>query len=39
MVKVELALAQGKHLYDKREKIKKRELSRKLQRALKYKNT
>lgn len=36
--KLELALAKGKRLYDKRETIKKREAKREVQRALRYKN-
>lgn len=35
LVKVEIALAQGKQAFDKRETIKKREAQRELQRALK----
>jgi SsrA-binding protein len=35
MAKVLLALAQGKHLYDKREDLKKRDLNRDLAIALK----
>ncbi len=35
MVKIELALAKGKKLYDKRESIKKKEADRKIDRALK----
>ncbi|WP_022847384.1 MULTISPECIES: SsrA-binding protein SmpB [unclassified Desulfurobacterium] len=35
-VKVEIALAKGKKLYDKRETIKKREQEREAQKALKY---
>jgi SsrA-binding protein len=38
VAKVELALAKGRQLYDKREKIKQRELSLKMRRALKHKN-
>jgi len=37
IVKVELALAKGKKLYDKREAIKKRESDRELRRALRTK--
>lgn len=36
LVKVELALARGKKLYDKREATKKRELDRELRRLLKH---
>lgn len=36
--KVELALAQGKKLFDKRESLKKKESRRNIQRALRYKN-
>ncbi len=35
LVKVELALAKGKKVFDKRETIKKREAAREMQRALK----
>ncbi len=35
LVKVELAIARGKKLYDKRESVKKRELKRELGRAMK----
>ena len=35
LVKIELALAKGKKLYDKRESIKKKEADRKINRALK----
>lgn len=34
LIKVEIALAKGKHLYDKRETLKKRDDERKIQRAL-----
>lgn len=37
-VKIELALAKGKHLYDKREAIKRREADRETKRALRSKN-
>ncbi|UCB57693.1 MAG: SsrA-binding protein SmpB [Candidatus Omnitrophota bacterium] len=37
-VKIELALAKGKHLYDKRESIKRREADRETKRALRSKN-
>ncbi len=37
-VKIELALASGKRLYDKREAIKRRESDREMQRALRMKN-
>lgn len=37
-VKIELALARGKRLYDKREAIKKRDAAREMQRALRLKN-
>jgi len=37
-VKVELALAKGKRLYDKRETLKKHEAAREMQRALRMKN-
>ncbi len=36
LVKVEIALGQGKKLYDKREDIKKREIRRDMDRALKH---
>jgi SsrA-binding protein len=35
LVKVELALARGKKLYDKRESMKKRDTAREIDRALK----
>ncbi len=35
LVKVELALAQGKKKFDKRQTIKRRELDREIERALK----
>ena len=38
LVKVELALAQGKKLYDKREVMKRKEEERQIARALKAKN-
>jgi len=34
-IKVEIALARGKKKFDKREKIKKREVNQKIRRALK----
>ena len=37
-VKIELALAKGKRLYDKREAIKMRQAAREMQRALRFKN-
>ncbi|MCQ9208257.1 MAG: SsrA-binding protein SmpB [Omnitrophica bacterium] len=37
-IKIELALAKGKRFYDKRDAIKKREASREMQRALRFKN-
>jgi SsrA-binding protein len=37
-VKIELALAKGKRLYDKREAIKRRQATREMQRALRLKN-
>jgi len=37
-VKIELALAKGKRLYDKRETIKRRQADRDMQRALRLKN-
>ena len=37
-VKIELALASGKRLYDKRQTIKRREAAREMQRALRMKN-
>ncbi len=37
-VKIELALAKGKRLYDKRETIKRRQAAREMQRALRMKN-
>lgn len=37
-VKLELALAKGKRLYDKREAIKRRDAAREMQRALRFKN-
>ena len=37
-VKIELAIASGKRLYDKREAIKRREAAREMQRALRMKN-
>ncbi len=36
LVKVELALAKGKKVFDKREAIKRREAQREIERALKY---
>ena len=36
LVKVELALAKGKKAFDKRESIQRREVSREISRALKY---
>jgi len=36
LVKVELALARGKKLYDKRREIRERELSRELRRVMKH---
>ena len=39
LVKVELALAKGKALYDKREDIKRREAGREMERAFKEYNT
>lgn len=38
LVKLELALATGKHAYDKREDIAKRDAEREIRRALKEKN-
>ena len=35
LVKMEIALAKGKKLYDKRESIKKKEADRRIDRALK----
>lgn len=35
LVKIELALAKGKHLYDKKETIKTKELTREAQRSIK----
>ena len=35
LVKIEIALAKGKKLYDKRESIKKKEADRRIDRALK----
>ncbi len=35
LIKLEFALAKGKHLFDKREKIKKREFKRKIERFIK----
>lgn len=35
-VKVELALAKGKKMFDKREQVQRREADREMQRALKY---
>jgi len=37
IVKIELALAKGKRLYDKREAIREKELNLELRRAMKYK--
>ncbi|HPC39112.1 MAG TPA: SsrA-binding protein [Exilispira sp.] len=37
IVKVELGLAKGKKLYDKRETIKKKDIDRMMNRKLKYK--
>ena len=37
-VKIELALAKGKELYDKREALKRRQAGREMQRALRMKN-
>jgi len=37
-VKIEIALAKGKQLYDKREAIKRRQAGREMQRALRMKN-
>ncbi len=37
-VKIEIALAKGKQLYDKREALKRRQASREMQRALRMKN-
>jgi SsrA-binding protein len=34
-VKMEIALARGKKLYDKRESMKKRDVNREIERALK----
>ncbi len=36
LVKVEIALAQGKQAFDKRETIKKREVEREISRAIKF---
>lgn len=35
-VKIEIGLCRGKHLYDKRETLKKRETDREMERAMKY---
>ena len=37
-VKIEIALAKGKQLYDKREALKRRQAGREMQRALRMKN-
>ena len=37
-VKIEIALAKGKQLYDKREALKRRQAGREMQRALRFKN-
>ena len=38
LIKIEIALARGKKIYDKRESIKKREIERQIQRKMKSSN-
>ena len=38
LIKVEIAVARGKHLYDKKETLKKRDIQREIRRTLKDRN-